>query len=218
MPYPKDRPNPPAHVVRLSIEGVNSGVNWANVFWIRNGNGQTPTLGDLDALVDDVGNEYNSAFAEHILQGIPITAGTALYYGPTGGDLGSERPFTHLGSMGGNVLTANVSTCISWHVQARYKGGHPRTYLPAPSALALFDSRSFTAAHVSAVQNAANLFHGHINAAVHGALSDLHLGTVSFVLRNAWRTPPVFRDFSPGSAHLDNRVDTQRRRLGRDVI
>jgi len=36
------------------------------------------------------------------------------------------------------------------------------------------------------------------------------------VLRKAWRTPPVFRDFVPGGATVDSRIDTQRRRLGPD--
>jgi hypothetical protein len=39
---------------------------------------------------------------------------------------------------------------------------------------------------------------------------------VSFQLHKDWRDPPVFRDYTPGAAVVDSRIDTQRRRVGPD--
>jgi hypothetical protein len=205
-------------VIRCSVEGAVSGVNWANIFWVRNGNAQTPGQSDLNAFVDALVNEYQSAFLGHIHTGVTVSEGVAVYYGPTGGDLGSNRGFSMTGSGGGAGLPNNVAQCVGWQLQQRYRGGHPRTYFPAPGNVAQSDSRLWLPSQVSAMTSAANSFHAFINGQTHGALSDLHLGTVSFVLRNAWRTPPLFRDFTLGGAHMDLRIDSMRRRLGRDIV
>lgn len=41
------------------------------------------------------------------------------------------------GTLGGGPLPANVAILISWNILVRYKGGHPRTYLPYPAVDAL---------------------------------------------------------------------------------
>jgi hypothetical protein len=193
-------------------------VNWANVFWVRNGNSQTPGLTDFQAFLADFGVRYWDAFGSHMHPGITTSEVIGLYYGPTGGDLGSQATFNHAGTGGGGGLPNNVAQCISWSLTQRYKGGHPRTYLPAPGDVALQDSRLYLASQTGAVTAAANTFHGQVNGLTHGALSDIHLGTVSFVLRGQWRTPPVFRDFVLNGARMDARIDSMRRRLGRDII
>jgi len=81
----------------------------------------------------------------------------------------------------------------------------------------LADVRSFTPAYVGSVATSANDFHTDINEINRGAIQSVKLGIVSFVLRKEWRSPPVFRDFIPGQAHCDTRVDSMRRRVGRDI-
>jgi hypothetical protein len=46
------------------------------------------------------------------------------------------------------------------------------------------------------------------------AIDFLEHGIVSFARGGAWRSPPVFYRITSG--HCDNRIDTQRRRLGAD--
>lgn len=212
------RPNPPAHVVRSSVEGTVAGVAFANVFWLRNGAGQTPGLGDLGAFATDLLQTYQSAFAAYMHSGVLIQDCSVIYYGPTGGDLGTEITSVAPGTGPGAGLPNNVATCISWKLQQRYRGGHPRTYLPPPGVDSMSDTRLFSAGHVDGVVIAANAFHAHMNAASHGALSDIHLGTVSFVHKNDWRDPPTFRDYISNAAHVDLRIDSMRRRLGPDLI
>jgi len=68
----------------------------------------------------------------------------------------------------------------------------------------------------SCVQGAKD-FHVGVDAISQGLFSSSKLGIVSFVLRKEWRAPPVFRDFTLGAAHADERIDSMRRRLGRDI-
>jgi hypothetical protein len=214
---PPPRPNPPRDVAHLVVHGSQSGVPWANTFWVRNGNLQTPTVSNFAAIVDAVRSYWVSAFIEHIGTGATVEGCDGLYYGATGLELGVNEPHTDTGSMSGSVLPSQVSCGISWTVQAAYKGGHPRTYLPPPSQNALLSTRLFNPSFQAAVAGAANQFLANINVLKAGELDDLHLGTVSFVHQKQWRTPPVFRDFVPGRATVDQRIDTQRRRLGRDI-
>lgn len=218
MPYPQDRPNPPAHVLRVAAEGSVDGVNWANVFWIRNGGGQTPQLGNLTALLDDIGDLYENQFLNVLASTVSLSKIVGLYYGPTGGDIGSEVEHAATGGDSTQALPNNCSMCISWHVIPRYKGGHPRTYLPPSTVARTASPRLWQTAEVTGMAQRANNFLASINGATHGELSDLHLGTVSFVLRGDWRSPPVFRDFSPNGATVDARIDSMRRRLGPDII
>lgn len=214
---PPPRPHPPAHVGRFSVHGLQSGVPWANTFWLRNGAFAQVSAADFFTVTDDVRQLWVTFFIEHVGTGATVEGCNGLYYGATGLDLGADVPHVDTGSQSGSVLPSQVSTGISWTVQQAYKGGHPRTYLPPPSQSALLSTRLFNPSHASAVTNAANNFHNAMNQIHHGDFSDSHLGTVSFVHEKAWRTPPVFRDYVPGKAGVDQRIDTQRRRLGRDI-
>ena len=214
---PPPRPNPPSHVAHFAVHGAQSGVPWANTFWLRNGALTSPSESDFAALTAHIRILWVGYFLEHIGTGATVDGCSGLYYGAQGLESGFNDLHTDTGSMAGSVLPSQVSCGISWTIQAAYKGGHPRTYLPPPSQSALLSTRLFNPSYCSTIVSAANAFHHDANLLVHGNFSDAHLGTVSFVHQKQWRTPPVFRDFVPGKAGVDGRVDTQRRRLGRDI-
>jgi hypothetical protein len=211
------RPNPPAHVAHFSMEGfIDAVYPWANGFWVRNGNATEPSIGDLADFAEDVANEYFSNFWNEVSGRTSITQVRALYYGSSGADLGVDSSFAHVGAGGDDMLPANCAMCVSWKVQQRYKGGHARTYLPGIRSDILADASTFTSGVVAGVAAAANNMIDNVNALSRGDFGDAHMGIVSFVHANAWRSPPVFRDFVPGATAVDTRIDSQRRRLGRD--
>jgi hypothetical protein len=113
-------------------------------------------------------------------------------------------------------LSVNTALCVSWQVAAHYRGGHPRTYFCGLKQNDTVDVQSWTPSTISAWQSAANAFHATVNTFNYGAIQGVRLGTVSFVLRNQWRSPTVFRDFVNGGAVVDSRIDSMRRRLGPD--
>lgn len=200
------------------MEGTIYNVNWANVFWVRNGANQTPGNVDYQAFLDNFLDLYKQHFSSHMHASVVIAEAIGIYYGPAGGDLGAISTRAGAGTQSGVALPNNCATCITWHVQQRYRGGHPRTYLPPPAATSIATTVQWADTHRTGTTSSANQFHSAINGITHGGLSDLHLGTVSFVLRNAWRTPPVFRDYVLNTAQVDARIDTMRRRLGPDIV
>lgn|SRR6476661_10134582 len=216
MPPEGHRPNPPANVARVSIEGTTTGVPWANVFWVRNGNAVTPAIGDLLAVLGDILDAFDSTLLPNLSSGLVKDGGSILYYGETGAELGVDKSDHDTGSSGGALSVSSVACGISWKVQARYRGGHPRTYLAGVPSTAISNPNTLTGAFCTAVASDANDFHAAVNAITHGDFNDVHLGTVSFQHNGEWRSPTLFRDYVPGAATVDTRIDTQRRRLGPD--
>lgn len=211
------RPDPPAHTIHITALGTLDGFPWANTFWLRNGNAQTPVQADFTTVVNNFGSKYVTNFLPHLSHTLIMSEFSALYYETGGASLAAAVGYSTIGGDPGNTAPANVSCCIGWRVQAHYRGGHPRTYLAGIPTSKFANSRQFSTAYASAVAGSAAAFHREVNGLSAGALSSLKLGIVSFVLRKEWRNPPVFRDFIIDSAHVDPRIDSMRRRLGRDI-
>jgi hypothetical protein len=202
--------------MRLAVEGIQGAVPYVNVFWAHNGNASVPSPTDLTTFVTAFYNAYCNRFKALINANSLITAASILYWDGSGGLTGSQHIQNTACTRTGALLPASTACCISWATQQRYRGGHPRTYLPTPVDGDLTDMTTFAGAYVTSVTTNANAFHADVNAMSAGAISSVTLGVVSFVHSKQWRTPPIFRDFVPGGAVVDNRIDTQRRRLGPD--
>jgi len=118
---------------------------------------------------------------------------------------------------GTNVSTpgpANVAACITWHIPTHYRGGHPRTYLPFVPNNVSTDGRSWASGHYAILSPAPGNFLTAVNA-IPGATGNIQLVSVHRTRHKAVLTPPQTEVITRGS--VDTRVDSQRRRLGRDV-
>lgn len=212
------RPHPPAHTLRLTVGSVYGGQPCANVFWLRNPNPVVPSQAGFDAFMATIASSFANNMTDHTSVGITFNSWQALYYGPVEIDLAGSGSLAITGEDASAALPANVAACISWKVQQHYKGGHPRTYVAGIGSSAIALPTRFQAAYTTALADSANQFHRDCSASSTTDFpSSLRLGVVSFVLRNEWRSPPVFRDFVPEGARVDERIDSMRRRLGRDI-
>jgi len=185
--------------------------------WVRNSGGTTPTSADFAAFAQGISNTWAALFLPHLTTTVVYEGLTALYYDATEIALGINIPD---GRQGGHSTSDNISAgtalVVSWQVAQHYRGGHPRTYFCGFRSNDMQNSTDWTPSTISTWRSAANDFHANVNAGDHGAFSGPHLGTVSFVLRNQWRTPTIFRDYVPAGAVVDSRIDSMRRRLGPD--
>jgi hypothetical protein len=217
MPAPP-RPDPPAGSIRASLNGINGpNSRWTNVFWIRDGSQSVPSDAALNSIAQIVYGSFKDKFLIHMNTEAVLEGCQVIYYGANGLAIGGQYILNSNGTRVGTPLPAQVASVVSWHLQQRYRGGHPRTYIGALVDDIMRDQRLFLDSWCDTLRVSADEFHFQINAMNVGGGADSHLGTVSFVLDKAWRSPPVFRDFTPGAAIVDNRIDTMRRRLGHDV-
>lgn len=103
-----------------------------NVLWMQSGSSGTPTSGDL-ATIQSIFDDGWSALwkaqagADSSYLGSVITDWSS----DTGISLSSVGTFGPVAGTGGATSTApQVAILISYAIPIRYRGGHPRTYLP----------------------------------------------------------------------------------------
>jgi hypothetical protein len=117
----------------------------------------------------------------------------------------------------GFPMGAQVAILISSSVGARYRGGHPRTYLPYVGQSVMFSGDTLLTAHLTAIQGAwtttiANMAAGSITVSgVTYTCQTQQFGAILGKPRTGHVTVPRFA--TVGSSLVNDRVATQRRRL-----
>jgi hypothetical protein len=119
------------------------------------------------------------------------------------------------GTRVGDSMPNQVACVVSWRINLRYRGGHPRSYLPAGVMADVVDKRLWVFAFRSEVLAAAQGFHADLNTIVAGTNS-LAMVAVSYFTEHALRPTPLVLPIVSEAVH--ERVDTQRRRLGKETV
>lgn len=202
--------------MRVAISGLYPPAHWTNVFYVRRSLTTTPVYSQLETWLEDILTEYGTAFAGVLSSNWQLVGAEGVMF-HTGGP---DRVFASTAVVGeidtGTALPANIAVGISWRQALSYRGGHPRTYLCGANTEHLDDVTRLTGVAQGQFSTAANAFLTGVNAITGGAtIGDTELGTVSFVVDGDWRTTPIFLPYLSGS--VDLRIDSQRRRLGRDI-
>lgn len=202
-------------VARAAIVGTAQGGTVVNVlhFKLRGDNFGPWTNTEVQAL----SNAIAAAWTTNVL---PLVAQSYTGTNVTVTDLTDElgnvasTPITGTGSAGATAFPMQVACCASWKIARHYRGGHPRTYL-GPISIAKTDTnRTFSAAYVLDVATRLAAFRTALTTGAGGA------PTVDMVCVHRYRngsvlTPPLTSIIQ--DVQVDTRIDTQRRRLGRDT-
>lgn len=118
------------------------------------------------------------------------------------------------GTLTGAELPSSATCCISWRITAAsYRGGHGRTYLPTPTVNQMGTVNQWTLTYKNAVANSAVAFLLDCDSlGVHSA-GDFNLCVLRRYRNKEVLDPPELHNIVSASA--DQRIDTQRRRLGK---
>lgn len=209
------KPRPPDGVVRLSFEGVYSTAKWANILYLNTTTSATPTVLELKTLVDDCANLWIDQIMPLLQSAGIFTFARGIYFAPADTEVVADDDFDTAGGDDSGGTVASVASCISWLISAYYRGGHPRTYLSALPQDAQEDVKTLKLTYANSLATAAgNLLTG-INVLAPSPFETVTLGTVSFASGGEWREPPVFRPYEGAVVHT--RIDSQRRRLGKEL-
>jgi len=208
-------PNPPSPVVKLSVKwGVDADVLAMTVHYFKfSGSASSADLSSFASGAVAQGDIQFGALAANsvgMLSAIARDITTDM-----GNEVEAGTPWN--GTAGTDLLSPGTAVLVNHSIARHYRGGHPRTYLCGVPDNSFDDTRSYTTSFKNAAESAAIAFHGDLEAisGISSGITSVEHGVVSFVNAGAWRTPPIFRRIN--TAHVDQRVDTQRRRLGPDI-
>jgi hypothetical protein len=211
-------PNVPSHL-RLRLIGLCNGIPWNSVQYAKY-QGSAPTAADLLTVGTQVGSAWNSAIAQLVtpttrLDQVAVEDLSSL-------DAATALATTsHPGLRAGTALPNNCALVASYKINARYRGGHPRTYWPAGAQTDVTAGHLWAGAFLTLAQGACTDYVGDINAITLGGFP-LVFSTISFYEHNpnGAGLPSVLRPspvpFVVQSVAVHTRVDTMRRRLGRE--
>jgi hypothetical protein len=112
-------------------------------------------------------------------------------------------------------LSPNCAMCISWRINAHYRGGHPRTYVPGINSATVSPpgGNSYVSAAIGAMEAFAVEAISYIGG-IEGPSAAWALGSVSYYRDHELLETPQFYPYQ--NAIVGSRVDSQRRRLGKE--
>lgn len=192
------------------------GSNWANVFWMSTITG-TPTTAQMNTLAGNLLGLWITQFQSRLADDVTITLGKATYYGASGYVITGESVVADVGTYGSNSQVPDqAAAVVSWLVATTWRGGKPRTYLPAvPNHAVLVDMAHINSTLVSGLEGDGAAFLAAINAYNTSPFTTMTLGCLRFFSAGAPLVTPSFLPITGCTVH--NRVATIRRRLGREV-
>lgn len=206
--------------LRIVLSGTYGTTKWANVMHAQYATVSKPASADLNVLAGLIKTNfasnilYSSSTTCIVTQCLIVDIGQADFTGASGIDTVSTP-----GNGVGASLSAQIAVTISWQISRRYRGGHPRTYIPGILSSIIADNRSISQTAASQLQSHAETFRNYVNGLSMPSGGAIKLGQFSYYHGHDASHKPILRptpiwDQFIGS-HVDQRLDSQRRRLGK---
>lgn len=203
---------PATNVVMIVIGGGIGAGKWNNIFHAQY-SGQAPSVAQLNTLATTLTTSWTTNFAPLVNTGVSLTqVDLADLTNPAASATKTTQNVT--GTRTGSPLSGQAAAVISWQINVRYRGGHPRTYVPGPVNTDLTNASLWTTPYKTALLAAANAWRTTINGLTTGATT-YQMVAVSFRTNNLPR--PTGVPYTINSAVIHGRVDTQRHRLGKET-
>jgi hypothetical protein len=181
------------------------------VFYLQlTGTGITST--DLNTLAGNIGTAWATNCAGQVNGDVIATSCTVVYVPSVGNELVGSSSFSHAGSGGGTTIDSMAASyVVNWHINAYYRGGHPRSYIPGVLIGNCTNGALITGTAQSTVTSAYSNFLTAVNGLTTTNISAVVMGTMSFQAAKLWRTTPLFRPYK--SVSVRSLLGSQRRRI-----
>jgi hypothetical protein len=201
-----------AAIVRVRVAGTVNSSPFNNLFHLQY-SGAAPTVAQLNALCTSVLTAWQTNFKALCPSSVVLAGADAQDLTNASAATGAATDTT-AGTRAGTAMPNSIAACITWKINNRYRGGHPRTYLPAGVVADVSGGNRWTDAFVTAADSAAAAFLTAMNAITEGGAT-YKMVCLSYVRSKVKLAVPV--PYTIQSSLVDHRPDTQRRRLGKDI-
>lgn len=193
---------PTANVVRVRWTGTNGTATWGCRIYIAYNPLVLPDSSDVNAIATHTSVAWDSNLAALHGPALHLTAVTVEDLSGPSGAVGTWSG-SIAGSRGGSPsLPDDVAANVSFKIPARYRGGHPKTFLPVGLSDDLDTNGTWTSGFVTAVNTGISGFVAGVlsttglscTLVAHVALSLYHgFNTVGPDAEGRYRYPPKYR-------------------------
>jgi len=114
--------------------------------------GVTPVGSTCTTLAHDAAVKWNSELMLTMNQDVNLKQTTVEDLSSSTGAVGVDNTASLNGAETGVSLSAGVAAVLSFKIGRRYRGGHPRIYLPGLDTSFLFNETQFTGSFIGAVE------------------------------------------------------------------
>lgn len=200
------------NVVLFRLKGTYSGQPWNNIFHLQY-TGAAPSVADLQTIGTSIVSSWTTNIAQLCIASVVLTGvDLADLTNPaaSAASITANVPGTRTGS----IITTGSAVVSSWQINIRYRGGHPRTYWPAGVAADITSGRLLSAGAQTAFNAAFANWRASLNALTSGSTT-YKMVIVSYQRNLAPRPTPLI--FTVNGVTTHGRLDTQRRRLGKET-
>lgn len=200
-------------VVKVLVSGTYHDSKWLNIWYVHY-SGAAPSAGDLGNYLSDIDPGVHAAYADEMSVDNELTGYEAI-------DLTSDTAASNslsastFGVRTGDFVPSSVAMVVSQEINRRYRGGHPRKYLPWGTAgtYASGSTKDWDSAFVTDCQTKVESLAGALVGWTEGSTSFDTVVNVSYRTGGAVRATAVVDPVV--SYIIRTRICTQRRRLGK---
>jgi len=204
-------PNVP-NVLRLQFIGANATTPWmCQLYWHYNA--ATLITGDINSLCATAATAWQTNLAPLHGTGVTLTRVAGIDLRARDAAQGGVD-VSYPGTAGGVAYPTSVAAACSWKVNYRWRGGHFRSYWPMGVAGNIQAGRLWSTAFLASMNTGVDAFRNALNGMTVGGTGG-HLSGVRYVVDKVQLATPLDLPIVDSTVH--QRVDTQRRRLGREV-
>lgn len=203
-----------AGVIRCVYSGTYGAAKWANVFHMRFPSGN-PGQADMNSLATGLRNAWDTNIKSVVNTSCTLTQ-TSLVDLTSNTGLQAVNSTSSTGTRSSGVaLPANTALVVSMKIARRYRGGHPRMYITGQSVGDTSGNTNWTGALLTLAATQFEAWRVACNALTFTSMPTLQLVNLSYYSNLVLRPVPAV-DVITGVA-IHTRVDTQRRRLGKEL-
>lgn len=204
----------PGNVVKVLTQGKLYDAEWLNI-WYVGWSGATPDSGTLESYLTTAWKpEWDTIFGAQASTESTTDLYTAI---DLSSDTGAEASASDSqeGSRTGDVAPGSACVVASLEINRRYRGGHPRKYLPFGTAgtYASASSKFWDSGFIDSVQTDLAAFISAVGGRTEGSTNFTEVVSVSYYTGGALRVTPVVDAVT--SVAVRTRICSQRRRLGK---
>lgn len=198
--------------LRVRLLGLNNGQPWNIVQHLRYSSG-APDSAALGVVASGISQLWSTTWAPMHNTAVRLTEVEVTDIASASGAQGVSTT-SHDGTRAGTIMPVQVAAVVSWHVNFRWRGGHPRSYFPAGVSADITQGNTWATPFITAMGTAAqNWLSGMNSFSISGGVTTLVC--VRYFDQGALLPTPLVLPVANATFHT--RVDTMRRRLGREA-